>query len=205
MATDPPTSLGTVLTFGHSTRLWDEGLALLRRAGVRTLVDVRTVPRSRRNPQWACENLEPALREAGMGYVWQPDLGGLRRPLPDSRNTGWKNESFRGFADYMGTDRFAEALAWLIGQAGGPGAPVCLMCAEAVPWRCHRSLIADALTARGVPVAHIIGSGPPRPHRLTPFAVIRGVEVWYPAEGVWGPLAVEGDGPGKGQGAARDK
>ncbi len=191
-------SAGTILTFGHSTRSWEEGLELLRSAGVRTLVDVRTVPRSRHNPQWARENVEPALRAAGLDYVWQQDLGGLRHTTADSRNTGWHNASFRGFADYMGTDRFRAALEWLMAQSRGPAAPVCIMCAEAVPWRCHRSLIADALTAHGVPVAHIVGGGPPRPHRLTPFAVVRGHDVWYPAEAAGGPLAVGTRGAGEG-------
>jgi uncharacterized protein (DUF488 family) len=169
-----------VFTFGHSTRAWADGCAMLQAAGVRTLVDVRTIPRSRRNPQWSRENVAPALAGAGIDYVWMRALGGLRRPRPDSPNGGWRNDSFRGFADYMATPEFASALEALIGLAAGPGAPVCIMCAEAVPWRCHRSLIADALSVRGLEVLDIMDRGQLRPHRMTPFAVWDGEQLTYP-------------------------
>lgn len=171
-----------ILTFGHSTRPWAEGLALLRHAGVGLLADVRTVPRSRHNPQWAREHLERALPAEGIEYAWLPGLGGLRRARPDSVNTAWQNAAFRGFADYMQTAPFRRALEDLLALTESrPRGAVCLMCAEALPWRCHRSLIADALVARGVAVAHLVAAGPPRPHRLTPFATLRGGEVTYPA------------------------
>jgi uncharacterized protein (DUF488 family) len=174
-----PDGMSRVLTFGHSTRSWAAGRAMLAAAGVRTLVDVRSIPRSRRHPHWSREELAPALAEEGVAYVWMRDLGGLRRPRPDSPNGGWRNPSFRGYADHMRTPAFAAALAALMTLAAGPGAPVCLMCAEAVPWRCHRSLIADALTVRGVEVLHIMDRGL-RPHRLTPFAVQEGERLLYP-------------------------
>jgi uncharacterized protein (DUF488 family) len=168
-----------VLTVGHSTRAVDEFVSLLRDNGVEILADVRTVPRSRHNPQFNRETLPEALAAAGIRYAHLPGLGGLRHARRDSINTGWRNASFRGFADYMQTAEFDAALAELIGIARE--ARVALMCAEAVPWRCHRSLIADALTARGITVEHIIGEGHGQPHRLTPFARVEGTRVTYPA------------------------
>jgi uncharacterized protein (DUF488 family) len=167
-----------VLAIGHSTRPIEELLALLRANGVATLADVRTVPRSRRNPQFAQDALAPALAAAGIRYAHLPKLGGLRRPRADSPNGGWRNESFRGYADHMQTEAFAAGLEEL--RALCAGGPVALLCAEAVPWRCHRSLVADALLARGVVVEHVVGPGRTRPHRLTPFAVIEGPRVRYP-------------------------
>jgi uncharacterized protein (DUF488 family) len=167
-----------IYTIGHSTRALEELLALLRTRGVATLVDVRTIPRSRRNPQFARESLAASLPEASIRYLHMPGLGGLRRPRPDSTNTGWRNAGFRGYADYMETAEFARNLATLIGEAAR--GPVAFMCAEAVPWRCHRSLIADALTVQGLAVEHILSASATEPHRLTPFARVQGTRVAYP-------------------------
>ena len=165
-------------TIGHSTRSLDELVALLRSAGVSILADIRTIPRSRRNPQFERDKLRAALRSRRIRYIHLPALGGLRHARPDSPNTGWRNASFRGYADYMLTDGFEGGLGEL--RALAARGTVALMCAEAVPWRCHRSLVADALTARGAEVEHITGSGRPRPHRLTPFARVEGARVTYP-------------------------
>ncbi|HWR54172.1 MAG TPA: DUF488 domain-containing protein [Bryobacteraceae bacterium] len=169
-----------VLTIGHSTRTFDELARLLRHHGVARLVDVRTVPRSRRNPQFNLDALAEALSAQGMAYTHMAGLGGLRKPRADSPNAAWRNESFRGYADYMQTSAFAEALAELIAVAGRE--QVAIMCAEAVPWRCHRSLIADALSARGVEVRHIMGNQAPQPHAVTRFARVEGQTVTYPPE-----------------------
>jgi len=168
-----------VLAVGHSTRPIDELIQLLQAAGVVTLVDVRTIPRSRANPQFEGPALERALAGAGIGYAHLPRLGGLRHARKQSENGAWRNASFRGYADHMQTPEFEEGLCELrtLAQAG----PVAVMCAEAVPWRCHRSLLADALMARGVVVQHIVGKGRTAPHRLTPFARIDGRRVTYPA------------------------
>ncbi|MDI3339523.1 MAG: DUF488 domain-containing protein [Sphaerobacter sp.] len=176
---EPGGAVNRVLTIGHSTRPLEELIDLLRANGVTRLVDVRTVPRSRTNPQFNRETLPAALAAAGIAYTHAPGLGGLRKARADSPNTGWRNASFRGFADYMQTPEFTAALDALIAVARLDR--VALMCAEAVPWRCHRSMIADALTVRGVPVAHLIGAEPPRPHHLTPFAVVHGTAITYPA------------------------
>jgi len=168
-----------VLAVGHSTRPLDELVGLLRSCGVATLGDVRTIPRSRRNPQYAQEALVGSLAAAGFRYVHLARLGGLRHARRDSENGAWRNASFRGYADHMASGEFEEGLVEL--RALARDGPVALMCAEAVPWRCHRSLIADALFARGVVVEHIVGRGRTRPHRLTPFAVLRGRQVTYPA------------------------
>ncbi len=168
-----------VYTIGHSTRSQEELIELLTSHGVATLVDVRTIPRSRRNPQFNTDALAVWLPEIGIRYAHLPKLGGRRRGLGDaSPNTGWRNESFRGYADYMQTDEFAAGLEELrlLASAG----PVALMCAEAVPWRCHRSLIADALLVRGVPSEDIQGPDRTLPNRLTPFACVDGDQVTYP-------------------------
>ncbi len=170
----------TVLTIGHSTRGTEEFLSLLLANHVTVLADVRTIPRSLHNPQFEEGSLKAALASAGIDYVRLPGLGGLRRPLRDSPNKGWRNASFRGFADYMLTEEFQKALAELVGLA--TARRTAIMCAEAVPWRCHRSLIADALTIRGMRVEHIIGSGPPRPHSLTKFAVVSEGRLLYSEE-----------------------
>jgi uncharacterized protein (DUF488 family) len=138
---------------------------------------VRTVPASRRMPHFAKAALESSLPAHGIAYRHMPELGGLRKPKPDSTNTGWRNVSFRGYADYMETDEFWVAIARLEELAADQR--VAIMCAEAVPWRCHRSLIADALVARGDEVMHITGSQPPSAHRLTPFARVDGGRITY--------------------------
>ncbi len=168
-----------VLTIGHSTHELAEFLRLLQAHGVTTVADIRTVPRSRRNPQYNKETLPDALKIAGIGYVHLPGLGGLRHARADSPNLAWRNASFRGFADYMQTDEFAENLESLINLSQDE--QVALMCAEAVPWRCHRSLVADALVARGLAVEHIMSSIHLKLHALTPWARVEGGHVTYPA------------------------
>ncbi len=169
-----------VLTIGHSTHELAEFIALLQAHGVNTVADVRTIPRSRRNPQFNQENLPPALQAAGIAYQHLPGLGGLRHARADSPNMAWRNASFRGFADYMQTDEYAENLGRLIELIGR--AHVALMCAEAVPWRCHRSLIADSLTVYGIAVEHIMSKTRRQPHALTPWARVHGTRITYPAE-----------------------
>jgi uncharacterized protein (DUF488 family) len=169
-----------LVTIGHSTRALDELVALLRHHGVRGVADVRTVPRSRRHPHVWREALAASLPATGIAYRHFPGLGGLRRPRLDSPNGGWRNGSFRGYADYMLTEEFRLALHELLNWVEQTG-PTAVMCAEAVPWRCHRSLIADALLARGIVAHHAIDRAPARPHRLTPFARVEGTEVTYPS------------------------
>jgi uncharacterized protein (DUF488 family) len=166
------------LTVGHSARPLEEFLRLLRAHGVTLVVDVRKMPRSRRSPHFNRDTLPASLRETGIGYVDLPGLGGLRRRKPDSPNAGWKNASFQGYADYMLTPEFERALQELIERARGERAA--LLCAEAVPWRCHRSLIADALTVRGIPVEHILSEKRTQPHRLREFARVEGTRITYP-------------------------
>jgi uncharacterized protein (DUF488 family) len=168
------------LTIGHSTRSLDEFIALLGAHGVSLIVDVRTVPRSRHNPQFNKDALPGSLKEAGIGYVHLPGLGGLRHAKADSLNIGWRNASFRGYADYMQTPEFEEQIENLIELVKGHR--IALMCAEAVPWRCHRSLIGDALTVRGIRTEDIMSLTQRRLHTLTPFARVRGTNVTYPAE-----------------------
>jgi uncharacterized protein (DUF488 family) len=167
-------------TIGHSTRTLEELVVLLRASGVSILADIRTIPRSRHNPQFEQEALSSALSRRRIRYVHLPALGGLRRAHKDSPNGGWRNASFRGYADYMQTDDFERGLAELDGLTAE--GTVALMCAEAVPWRCHRSLVADALTVRGAHVEHITGAGQSHPHRLTPFAHVEGSRITYPAD-----------------------
>jgi len=174
-----------VCTIGHSTLPIDQFIALLRANGVDCLLDIRTVPKSRHNPQYHQDNLPGALEAAGIGYRHLPGLGGLRRPHPDSPNGGWRNTSFRGYADYMQTPEFARNVEDVIALARARRC--CLMCAESVPWRCHRSLVADALLVRGVPVEHIIGNKR-KPHTLTPFARADGLAITYPPEQATLPL-----------------
>ena len=168
-----------MLTIGHSNRSLEEFIAILRAHHVDLLVDVRTVPRSRHNPQFNLENLPASLNSAGIAHVHMPGLGGLRHTRKDSTNTGWRNDSFRGYADYMQTPEFANNLAELI--ALDQKHRVAVMCAESVPWRCHRSLIADALTARGKPVQHIMSATKANPHKMTSFARVEGHRVTYPS------------------------
>jgi uncharacterized protein (DUF488 family) len=167
-----------IMTIGHSTRSLEELIAALRANGVDRLVDIRTIPRSRHNPQFNREELAISLPPAGIAYEHRPGLGGLRHPRKDSPNGGWRNSSFRGFADYMQTPAFAAEVEALIVEARRER--VAIMCAEAVPWRCHRSLVADALTVRGVAVEHIMTEGHRTPHKLTPFARIDGKQITYP-------------------------
>jgi uncharacterized protein (DUF488 family) len=169
-------------TIGHSTRSIAEFIALLRGFGVDEVADIRTVPRSRHNPQFDQQALAASLQDAGLLYEQMKGLGGLRHARPDSLNRGWRNASFRGFADYMQTDDFAAALADLIAVA--EKRCTAIMCAEAVPWRCHRSLVADALVARGYAVEHIMGEGTARPHTFNPGAIIVDGRVRYPPEPV---------------------
>jgi len=175
----PASRTVTVFTIGHSTRSLEELVDLLRRNRVQELVDVRTVPGSRRHPQFGKAALEAALPGLRIAYRHLPELGGLRKPRPDSPNQGWRNASFRGYADYMQTEAFRLGIETLLGLAAHRR--VCVMCAEAVPWRCHRSLIADALSVRGVEVRHITGPGEPAAHSLTPFAAVEGDRIRYPA------------------------
>jgi uncharacterized protein (DUF488 family) len=169
-----------VLTIGHSTRTIEEFINLVLAHGVSRVVDVRTMPRSRHNPQFNADSLPRSLKNAGVGYVHMAGLGGLRHPTRDSLNIGWCNGSFRGFADYMQTPEFERSLGELIELARQGG--VALMCAEAVPWRCHRSLIADALLVRGIHAEHILSLARRKIHTLTRFAKVRGSRITYPAE-----------------------
>ena len=171
---------GSVFTVGHSTLSIDDFVALLRVYGIETLVDIRTVPRSRRNPQFNADALPQALKAHGVEYVGMPGLGGLRKTSKDSPNKGWRNDSFRGYADYMQSPAFTAALDELIDLSRHKRAAI--MCAEAVPWRCHRSLVADALCVRGIPVTDIFSETSCRPHKLTPFAHVEGTQITYPPE-----------------------
>jgi uncharacterized protein (DUF488 family) len=170
-----------VLTVGHSTRAIAEFIELLKAHGVERVVDVRTVPKSRHNPQFGKDALPGSLAGAGIGYTHMPELGGLRRPRADSQNTGWRNASFRGYADYMQMPQFTAALEEVI--ALGRKERIALMCAEAVPWRCHRSLIADALLVRGIAAEEISSPTRRAPHKLTAFARVRGTYIAYPPAG----------------------
>ena len=169
---------GTLYTIGHSTRDTAELLELLRAHGVEQVVDVRTIPRSRHNPQFGGDRLSRSLDQAGIRYVHLKALGGLRHALPDSVNLGWHNTSFRGFADYMQTENFAAGLRRL--EVLATKRATAIMCAEAVPWRCHRSLIADALTVADWRVLHIQSRKTAVPHRCTPFLVVRSAGLLYP-------------------------
>ena len=167
-----------ILTIGHSTHPIDEFLEMLAAHGVEQLIDVRTIPKSRRNPQFHQESLAVSLARSHIVYRHIPGLGGLRHARKDSINTGWKNSSFRGYADYMQTPGFEESLRQLINASDS--LRTVIMCAEAVPWRCHRSLIADALAARGIVVEHIMSKTSRKRHSYTPFARIEGEKVTYP-------------------------
>jgi uncharacterized protein (DUF488 family) len=176
-----------IYTIGHSTRTFDELVSLLKAHGVVQLADVRTVPRSRRHPHFALDALAQSLPAAGITYRHFAGLGGLRKPRRDSPNTAWRHEGFRGYADYMGTAAFERALEELIDFAAGgrdrgqvSEIPTAIMCAEAVWWRCHRQLIADALVARGIEVRHIMTAESAPPHKLTEFAHAAGEKITYP-------------------------
>jgi len=170
-----------VFALGHSTRPIEKFVLMLRAHSIATLVDIRTVPKSKHNPQFDGDSLRATLTDAGIRYVQMKDLGGLRRPLKGSlANVGWVNDSFRGYADYMQTERFETALNDLVELARAADGRVAIMCAEGNPFRCHRSLVADALEARGVQVVHVSGPGSGRPHKMTPFAKVVGTRVTYP-------------------------
>jgi uncharacterized protein (DUF488 family) len=168
-----------IFTIGHSTRSIEAFIRLIKAHGVQRVIDVRTMPRSRHNPQFNRDHLSPALHRRRIHYRHMPGLGGLRHARRDSPNTGWRNDSFRGYADYMQTSTFRKNLDCCIELATRER--VALMCAEAVPWRCHRSLIADALRVRGIEVQEIASGIRTRPHVLTPFARISGTQITYPA------------------------
>jgi uncharacterized protein (DUF488 family) len=169
-----------VMTIGHSTHTLGEFIRLLQAHGATCVVDVRTVPRSRHNPQFNKACLPASLKKVGLGYIHMPGLGGLRHAKRDSPNVGWRNASFRGYADYMQTPEFAQSLEELIRLASQ--GRIVLMCAEAVPWRCHRSLIADALLVRGIRTEDIMSATRRQVHTLTPFAKVRGTAITYPAD-----------------------
>lgn len=171
---------GAIFTVGHSTLPIGDFIALLQNYGIERLADVRTVPRSRHNPQFNGDALADSLVAARIAYRPMPALGGLRHPRRDSPNAGWRNASFRGYADYMQTDDFREAVEAL--ARTGREKRTAIMCAEAVPWRCHRSLVADALAVRGVPVVEILSRAGWRMHELTPFARVDGEAITYPPE-----------------------
>lgn len=168
-----------VLTVGHSTRTWEDFLDLLHTHGVKCIIDVRRIPRSRRHPHFSQEALAKNLPASKIAYVHLSELGGLRKPRSDSPNMGWRNASFRGFADYMQTAEFEAGLTSLVKLARAK--PSAIMCAEAVPWRCHRSLIADALVARGARVAHIMNAELSAEHTLTSFGQITRGRATYPS------------------------
>lgn len=174
---EPPQ--GIVWTVGHSTRTWAEFLDLLRENGIELLADVRHYPSSSRVPWANRATLEGDLKAVGIRYAHLVDLGGYREPVPGSENTGWRNAGFRGYADYMQTEAFRVALGRAIALAAE--ARTALMCAEAVPWRCHRGLLADALLVRGLRVVHILAPGKTQDHTLTPFAKVHGDRITYPA------------------------
>jgi uncharacterized protein (DUF488 family) len=167
-----------IFTIGHSTRPIKVFVRLLKAHGVQRVVDVRTMPRSRHNPQFNRNQLSPSLHRARIHYTHMAGLGGLRHARPDSINTGWRNAGFRGYADYMQTPEFEENLRRCVELASRER--VVLMCAEAVPWRCHRSLIADALLVRGIPVSEITSGVRAKPHALTPWAQVNGARLTYP-------------------------
>ncbi len=168
----------TIYTIGHSTRSIEQFLDLLRAHGIEELVDVRTIPKSRHNPQFGQEELAASLKQAGIDYVHLGKLGGLRHSRKDSVNLGWQNSSFRGYADYMATPEFQEGLDEL--KAIAEKKRVAIMCAEALPWRCHRSLTADALTTQGWQVLHIQSRKTASPHELTPFLKVQDGKLTYP-------------------------
>jgi uncharacterized protein (DUF488 family) len=170
-----------IYTIGHSTHPLEEFIALLKHYGITELVDIRTIPKSRHNPQFNGPELAHALRNHHIGYRHQKDLGGLRHTHADSINTAWENASFRGYADYMQTDDFNNGIETLIEIAREK--TVAIMCSEAVPWRCHRSLVGDALLARGFQVEDIYSMTSCKPHTMTPWAVVHGTNITYPGNG----------------------
>jgi uncharacterized protein (DUF488 family) len=175
----PRRSRLVAFTIGHSNRSLEDFMALLRAHGIARVIDIRSIPKSRRHPQFNRETLCARLRARGIRYVHLAKLGGWRRAAPDSINLGWRNAGFRGYADYMQTPEFSAALDRALGLATTHRSA--FMCAEAVPWHCHRSLLADAILVRGVAVEHIVGGTHANPHKLTPFARVRDGQITYPA------------------------
>jgi uncharacterized protein (DUF488 family) len=169
-----------IFTLGHSILSIEAFISLLKAYGIKCLADIRTVPRSRHNPQFNSDSLPPALNREKIRYIPLPALGGLRHARKDSPNAGWRNRSFRGYADYMQTSAFLEGLNQLI--ALSRRRRTAIMCAEAVPWRCHRSLVADALSIRDIPVIEILSETSYRMHTRTPFARVEGMQITYPPE-----------------------
>jgi uncharacterized protein (DUF488 family) len=167
-----------VYTIGHSTRSASEFAQILRAYRIELIADIRTIPRSRHNPQYDQHALNRLLANEGIEYVHLAALGGLRHPQKGSPNTGWRNASFRGYADYMQTQQFARAIDDLVARASRK--TTALLCAEAVPWRCHRSLVGDALIVRHVDVEDILDEMHVRPHELTPWARVEGLKITYP-------------------------
>ncbi len=168
----------TVYTIGHSTHPIDEFIFMLKAHGIKKLVDVRTIPKSRHNPQFNEDALAESVREQRITYRRMEDLGGLRHVRRDSPNGAWRNDSFRGYADYMMTDEFRAAIDVLVERAHTND--LAIMCAEAVPWRCHRSMIGDALVVRGITVLDIMTATSAKPHTLTNFARVSGIDLSYP-------------------------
>jgi uncharacterized protein (DUF488 family) len=171
---------GAIFTVGHSTLPIERFIALFQTYGIERLVDIRTIARSRHNPQFNDTALAGSLTAQHLEYVHIPALGGLRHARKDSPNTGWRNAGFRGYADYMQTTAFQDALEALTHMSRQKS--VAIMCAEVVPWRCHRSLVADALSVRGVPAIEILSESSYRMHKLTPFAQVEGVRITYPPQ-----------------------
>lgn len=169
-----------VFTVGHSTHPIDEFIGLISAHGVQTIADIRTIPKSRHNPQFGQLELEGSLKDAGLGYVRLESLGGLRHTTKASVNGAWRNASFRGYADYMQTREFAAGIDELLAMAGEW--LVAIMCAEAVPWRCHRSLVGDALLVRGIEVLDIMSVDVAKPHTLTSFAQVDSTTITYPKQ-----------------------
>ncbi len=165
-------------TIGHSNREMRQLLGLLEAHGIKEVVDIRTIPRSRHNPQFNQNRLRTSLKKAGISYEHLKELGGLRRAEKDSINVGWHNASFRGFADYMGTPEFKKGLDRL--KRIAIKKRTAIMCAEAVPWRCHRSLVADALAKQKWQVLHIESRKTAKKHKLTPFLKVRAGKLIYP-------------------------
>jgi len=179
-------ALPLVMTIGHSKRTLEEFIGLLQAHAVSQVADVRTIPRSRHNPQFNKDSLPRELKKVGLGYVHLPGLGGLRHAKLNSPNMGWRNVSFRGYADYMPTSEFETSLEELIQLAKQK--QIAIMCAEAVPWRCHRSLIADALLVRKIRTEDIMSLTRRTVHTLTSFAKVRGTTITYPAENLQLPI-----------------
>ena len=186
-----------VMTIGHAARSLEEFIGLLHENGIELVVDVRTIPKSRHNPQFNRETLPEKLKEAETDYLHMAGLGGLRHTRADSLNTGWHNPSFRGFADYMQSDEFSENIEELADLAGKK--KIVLMCAETLPWRCHRSLIGDALIIRGIDVVDIFTSKSTKTHVITSMAKVHGMRVTYPAH------VMEGDSKAENEAASQSR